>query len=334
MNSLKNQNILITGAFGFIGKAVLRKIFLNADRPNRVIGLDILSESPDLIQSLRDEIGEFPEYFEYKKMDVRSPEIENVLKNNHITSVVHLASIMNPIGKMSRETQHDIDIGGTKNLLDACLKAKTDYIIVTSSGAAYGYYKNNPEWIVETDEIRGNEEFAYSAHKREVEELLSKYRDDSPHLKQLILRPGTILGKNVNNQITDLFKKSVIIGIAGSKTPFVFIEDEDVSTIILQGLITKKDGIYNLAGDGAIPLREIAARINKIYLPIPAIVIKSILWFLQKLHLTQYGPDQVNFLRYRPVLSNRNLKEKFGYVPKRSSSEVLDFYLENNLVSK
>lgn len=286
------------------------------------------------MQSVQDEIGKFPEYFEYKKMDVRSPEIGSILKNNNISSVVHLASVMNPSGKMTREAQHDIDIGGTKNLLDACLKAKTDYIIVTSSGAAYGYYKDNPDWIVETDAIRGNEEFAYSAHKREVEELLSQYRDQYPKLKQLILRPGTILGKKVNNQITDLFKKSVIIGIAGSKTPFVFIEDEDVSSIILQGLKTKKDGIFNLAGDGAIPLREIAARLNKIYLPIPSIVVKTILWFLQKLRLTQYGPDQVNFLRYRPVLSNRNLKEKFGYVPKRSSSEVLDLYLENNDVSK
>jgi superfamily I DNA/RNA helicase len=47
---------------------------------------------------------------------------------------------------------------------------------------------------------------------------------------------------------------------------------------------------------------------------------------LKKLHLTQYGPEQVDFLRYRPVLDNRRLKQEFGYVPRKTSSEVFDFW--------
>jgi UDP-glucose 4-epimerase len=35
----------------------------------------------------------------------------------------------------------------------------------------------------------------------------------------------------------------------------------------------------------------------------------------------------VNFLRYRPVLANRRLKEVFGYVPQKTSAEVFEFYL-------
>ncbi|MEZ5024266.1 MAG: hypothetical protein R2728_13575 [Chitinophagales bacterium] len=33
--------------------------------------------------------------------------------------------------------------------------------IVTSSGAAYGYYADNAEWLKEEDPIRGNQEFPY-----------------------------------------------------------------------------------------------------------------------------------------------------------------------------
>ena len=47
---------------------------------------------------------------------------------------------------------------------------------------------------------------------------------------------------------------------------------------------------------------------------------------LKQLHLTQYGPEQVDFLRYRPVLDNRRLKQEFGYVPRKTSSEVFDFW--------
>ena len=45
------------------------------------------------------------------------------------------------------------------------------------------------------------------------------------------------------------------------------------------------------------------------------------------LGLTQYGPDQLLFIQYRPVLDNRLLKEEFGYKPKKTSLEVFEYYL-------
>jgi len=91
-------------------------------------------------------------------------------------------------------------------LLEACISTGVKRIIVTSSGAAYGYHADNPEWLVEHDRLRGNEEFAYSHHKRLVEEMMDDYREKHPELEQVIFRIGTILGKNVNNQITALFE--------------------------------------------------------------------------------------------------------------------------------
>ncbi len=64
-------------------------------------------------------------------------------------------------------------------------------IIVTSSGAAYGYHADNPEWLTEDDPVRGNEAFAYSHHKRLVEEMLAVCRTQHPELRQVVLRVGT-----------------------------------------------------------------------------------------------------------------------------------------------
>ena len=79
----------------------------------------------------------------------------------------------------------------------------------------------------------------------------------------MVLRIGTILGETVNNQITALFEKPRLIAIAGSDSPFVFIWDRDVVGAILHAITTDKAGIYNVAGDGALTLREIAARLGK-----------------------------------------------------------------------
>ena len=53
-----------------------------------------------------------------------------------------------------------------RNVLDACLTHEVRRIVVSSSGAAYGYHPDNPEWITEDQPVRGNEEFAYADHKR------------------------------------------------------------------------------------------------------------------------------------------------------------------------
>ena len=154
---------------------------------------------------------------------------------------------------MGEDVLHTIDVEGTRSILQAAVEHGVRQLIVTSSGAAYGYYPENAEWIDEDDPLRGHNKFAYAKHKREVEEVLVRARIAHPQLRQLILRPGTILGKRVNNQITDMFKKKAVMGISGSDSRFVFIWDQDVVSIIIRGLAQGCSGIFNLAGDGALP---------------------------------------------------------------------------------
>ena len=44
------------------------------------------------------------------------------------------------------------------------------------------------------------------------------------------------------------------------------------------------------------------------------------------LGLSRYGPEQVRFLQYRPVLDNQRLKQVFGYTPELSSAQVFDLW--------
>ena len=73
-------------------------------------------------------------------------------------------------------------------------------------------------------------------------------------------------------------------------------------------------------------LRELARRIGKPYLPIPASLIRGALSILSPLGLSQYGPEQVDFLRYRPVLCNAALKSEFGFEPRFDSLGCFEKY--------
>lgn len=309
---------MITGAAGYVGRQLVTALSGNR-RIKEVIAVDI---SPNPFAEVGGNI-------QYRQLDIRDGKLLELLKAHHVDSVAHLASIVSPTPDMTREFLHDVEVNGTKNVVRACLETGTNHLIVTSSGAAYGYHHDNPTMLDEHDTLRGNEIFAYSDHKRQVEEYLAEIRRSDPQLKQLIFRPGTVLGASVRNQITDLFEKKMILGVGGSASPFVFIWDQDLVECLFQGIIEEAAGIFNLAGDGTLTMKQIAQRLGKTYLSIPPAVLKTALWGLKKLGLTQYGPEMLGFLQYRPVLSNHRLKNEFGYVPQKTTRDTFEYYLKN-----
>ena len=252
-----------------------------------------------------------------------------LLKKERIDTVVHLASIVTPGRGSTREIEYAVDVGGTQRVLAACLQHGVRHLVVSSSGAAYGYHRDLPSWITEDTPLRGHPAFAYSEHKRLVEEMLAQARDTHPALLQTVLRIGTILGERVDNQITALFEARRLLAVCGHASPFVFIWDEDVTGAIRHAIGGQgRPGCWNLAGDGALTVPQIAARLGKPVRALPAALLSAALTVGHALRLTRYGPAQLDFLRYRPVLLNSALKSRFGYVPRWTSSEAFDRFVE------
>jgi UDP-glucose 4-epimerase len=313
------RSVLITGAGGYLGRQVVAALAADRKGLAAIVASDVRPVPAD--QRL--------EGVHYLTADITSPDLALALEQHRIEVVVHLAAVVTPGKKSDRALEYRVDVLGTCNVLEACVRCNVRKLIYTSSGAAYGYHADNPAWLDEQVPLRGNFEFAYSHHKRLVEEMLANYRREHPQLAQLIFRPGFILGATTRNQITNLFDQPRITGLKGADSPFVIIWDQDVVGAILQGIFQGGSGIYNLAGDGVLTLAEMAAMLGKPYRALPVWLVGAALWLGKRLGLTRYGPEQVRFLRYRPVLSNDRLKTVFGYHPRKTSREVFAYYLEN-----
>jgi UDP-glucose 4-epimerase len=315
---VNGRRIFVTGGAGYLGSALLGAMAPRLGQGE--LSSLVASDVRDVPQEKR-----LPGV-EYVTHDVRAAGLAQILADRGIDTVVHLAAIVTPGARSNRELEYAVDVTGTRNVLEACVASGVQRILVTSSGAAYGYYADNPPWLGEDAAIRGNEAFAYSYHKRLVEEMLAAYRRAHPQLRQVVFRVGTILGETTRNQITALFDRPRLLAIRGSRSPFVFIWDQDVVGAIEHAIRTDAAGIYNVAGDGAMGIEEIAARLGKPCVHLPAGLLRAVLAVLHPLRLSRYGPEQVDFLRYRPVLDNRRLKEELGYRPRMTSAEVFDFY--------
>ncbi|MHC9043791.1 SDR family oxidoreductase [Microbacterium saperdae] len=304
--------VLITGGGGFLGTHVAAALAARDD-VDLIVSADLRTGPPrtGVVEVL---------------LDVTDPDaLAPLLRTHRIDTVVHLAAIVNPGRDVDLE--YRVDVTGSTHVLAACVETGVRRIVVSSSGAAYGYHRDNPEWIDEDQPLRGNDAFPYSRHKRLVEEMLAGHRETHPALEQVIFRIGTILGPTVQNQITALWDGRRILRLTGSESPFVFVWVDDVAAAMARAATDGPAGIYNVAGDGRMTVTEIARRLGKPTVTIPAGVLSAALRVGRALRLTVHGPEKVPFLRYRPVLANRRLKERFGYAPRFTSRQAFEAYL-------
>jgi UDP-glucose 4-epimerase len=310
--SAPHPSVLITGSSGYLGSQLLAALAARVTDGSlgTVVGTDV-----------REPVA-LPAGATFVRHDVRDGGLDAILRAHRIGVVVQLAAIVTPPAGSTREFEYAVDVGGTRRVLEACTAAGVRRLVVTSSGAAYGYHADNRVPLRETDPIRGNEAFAYSWHKRLVEEMLAAHRAARPELQQVVFRVGTILGETVRNQITALFERPRLLAVRGSDSPFVFIHDRDVVGCLARAVDSPVTGIFNVAGDGALTIDEIAALLGKPVLRLPASLLKAALFVARPVGLTRYGPEQVDFLRYRPVLDNTRLKTEFGFVPRMTSREA------------
>ena len=131
------MRVLITGAAGYIGQQLLNQLAIQHPQW-QLIAADI---RPQNRAGMKLNI-------EPVLLDISQPAaVEDCVVTWQPSAIIHLASVVTPPPGMSEEQLHAIDVGGTQSLIQAAAAHGVEQLIVTSSGAAYGY---DPQTVLDT----------------------------------------------------------------------------------------------------------------------------------------------------------------------------------------
>jgi UDP-glucuronate 4-epimerase len=130
--------VLITGAAGFIGFALARRLL---ERGRSVVGLDNINDyyDPALKKARLSVLSKFDK-FSFHKIDLAERHaVERIFAEGEFGPVVHLAaqagvrySLQNPYAYL------DANLAGFLNILEGCRHRKTGHLVFASSSSVYG----------------------------------------------------------------------------------------------------------------------------------------------------------------------------------------------------
>ena len=168
------STILVTGAAGFIGSNLVKKIYKELPE-SQVIGIDNMNDYYDvrLKDNRLEELKQYPSFTFIKGNIADKQLIEDVFTQYQPQIVVNLAaqagvrySITNP------DAYIEANLIGFYNILEACRHYEVEHLVYASSSSVYGSNKKVP---YSTDDKVDNPVSLYAATKKSNELMAHAY---------------------------------------------------------------------------------------------------------------------------------------------------------------
>ncbi len=318
------MRILITGGAGFLGLHLAHYL---SKKKQEVTLVDIADF----------EKKEYPRSCHFALADIRDVQsIKSLTKGMDV--VIHAAAAL-PLWKTNEI--FDINVNGTKSVLDAAYHNKIKRFVYISSTAVYGVPRKHP--VYESDPLIGVG--TYGQSKIDAEALCEEYRKKG--LVVTVLRPKTFIGTHRLGVFEILFdwikdgKKIPVVGSGNNRYQLLDVDDlvEAIYRLIMLKDTKKANTTFNI---GAKKFQTIKKDLQELFdfarqslgegglcdrsskiLPLPAWPVKKALWFFEKIKLSplyQWVYDTADKDSY---VSIDRLVKTLHWQPKYSNAQAL-----------
>ena len=293
------MKIIITGGAGFIGKYLVNYLL---DKGNTITIFDNFSNSEEKSLEYYIKSGVKIVNGDIRKFDEILKETEDQDVLIHLAAKISVSqSILNP-----SET-FEVNVDGTKNVLEACKKNYVKKIIIASSAAVYGEGSSGMKL---KESAKTNPISPYGKSKLKMEQEIEKNNKNDC----VILRFFNIFGIGQTPEYAGVITKFIEMILSNKPLEIFgdgmqtrdFVSINDVVESIYDAIKNGKNGTYNIASGKAITINELAK-----------FMISLSKKGLEIHHISEKHGD----IRYSEADISL-AKSKIGYVPKLGLNEI------------
>ncbi len=311
-NSLKNAKVLITGASGFIGSFLVKELLKEPVKEILIYDNFTRGNIENIKECLKDKRCKiFPYGGDIREIDILDKAM------NGVDYVFHLAAMWLLHSKDFPRTAFDVNIAGTFNVLEACVKHNVKKLIYSSSASVYGDAETIP---MDEDHPFKNKNF-YGATKISGEAMCTAY-NDRYGLEIIGLRYMNVYGPGQDQHAAYSGVVPIVLNkIDNNESPTVngdgsqaydFIYVEDVARCNIDALKSKiKFGYYNVGTEVQTTIKNLCNTILRIK--------KSNL----KINYVPYNDDDARQLVQHRIGSRQKAERDLGFKYKYSLEEGL-----------
>jgi UDP-glucose 4-epimerase len=312
MNKLQNAKVLVIGGAGFIGGFVVSELL--KEPVAEVVIYDNFSRGKmeNIEESLKDpRCSVYPYGGDVRETDVLDTAMEGV------DYVFHLAAMWLLHCKDYPRTAFDVNVAGTFNVLEACVKHNVKKLIYSSSASVYGDAVEVPM----TEDHPFNNKNFYGATKISGEAMCTAF-NDRYGLSVIGLRYMNVYGPGQDQHAVYSGVVPIMLNkIEAGESPTIngdgsqaydFIYVEDVARANVAALKSDRDhGFYNVGTEVQTTIRELCDTILELK--------NSDL----KVTYMPYSEDDARQLVQNRIGSAKKAREEIGFGYKYSLREGL-----------
>ena len=330
MGVIMDEKIIITGATGHIGNVVARKL---VEQGKKLTALVLPNEDLTPIKDLNLDIV-------YGDITDKEAVFKLIEKDS---IVLHFAGIID-IGTMDEETIRKVNIGGTENIVDACVGNRAKKLIYLST--VHIIDPDAGEVLKEPTEFDKNKVVGnYAKTKLEA----TKYIFDACHergLNATVLYPSGVIGpydfkiSELGQVILDYMNHKLLAYVKGG---YNFVDVRDVADATIRAITDWKKGEGYIVSGYNVDLKELLGIINE-KLGRRKFPPKLALWFVRmfaglanayykaRKKKPVFSKYSLYTLNVNHNFSNEKAKQELGFNPrsvKDSVSDAVDWFIKN-----
>jgi len=255
------------------------------------------------------------------QVDYRRRQMAEVFRQNSFHGFIHLGRLP-MLARAGMSTRYNVNVLGTRNLLELAAQFKIPHLVVMSTFHVYGAHQHNHLQIKENDPLRAGQIFPQISDAVELDLVSTIFSLQHPDTRTIILRPANIIGPKVRNQISLYLRQPLVPMLMGYDPLLQFVHETDIARALALCLASDRSGIYNVAGEGVVPYSQAIRLAGGKPFPFPHVLAYPVFSLIDQLGF-RFPKHLIDYFRYPTVISDEAFRRDFGYVPNVSTVEAL-----------